>query len=108
MAFSDSKKSSTLEIEIVPSRTSVPVFLSETDFIPEAAANDRLMASPFRTGTFLVFPIKPRRDWTRPTVLGPRDALRLISAAPPPITTPSILAEHDKNTARKGKNRIKK
>jgi hypothetical protein len=108
ISFSDSKKSPTWDMTIVPSRASGPVFPSEADFIPGAAANERLMASPFRVGVFLVSPIKSLRDRTRLTVLGPSDVLTFISAAPPSITTPSILAEQEKNPAKKGKNNKKK
>jgi hypothetical protein len=54
-----------------------------------------------------VSPINPLRELIRPTVLGSRDVLTFISAAPPPITTPSILAEQEKNTAKKGTNNKK-
>jgi hypothetical protein len=97
-----------LDITIVPSRASVLVFLSDADLMPEAAANDRFMAPASRVGVFFVSPIKLLMDWTRLTVLEPSDALTFISAEPPAITTPSILAEQDRNTAKTGKNNKKK
>jgi hypothetical protein len=73
--------------------------------MPGAVDIDRLIATPSSIGGLDASPIKPRRERRRLVVLGSRDVLREISASPPSLTRPSILAEQANNPRIMGKQR---
>jgi len=89
-----------------PSRAEGLVFLREAARTPGAAAIDWLMAAPSSMGAFADSPMKPRRERIKAIVLGSKEVLMTRSAAPPCLTTPSILAEQENNIINRGiKNR---
>jgi hypothetical protein len=98
------RKSPTLESIIVPSKSWGPVFKSETACTPGEADIERLIAEPSSIGAFWFPPMNKRSDRIRFVVLGPRDAFIVRLAAPPSLTTPSILAEQEESAKKMEKN----
>ena len=99
---SPDKKSPTLDMEMVPTSDVGLVFFRETDPTPGAAAMEPVMDGPSRMGASAAPPIKPRRELISAVVFGSRVVKSEISAAPPSLTVPLILAEQEKKTADTG------
>jgi len=101
------RKSPTLDMEIVPVRAEGLTFTREISRTPGASAKDRLMVAPSSMGESSAPPMNARRELIKPIVLGCKEVLTEISAEPPSLTTPSILAVQERKTAMRGtKNRI--
>jgi hypothetical protein len=101
-AAPEARKSSTFEMEMLPSRALGPMFLRETARMPGALAMDLLISGPSRMGFSDASPINPRKERIRAVVLGSRAVVMVSSAAPPVIIAPSILAEQEAKAISRG------